>query len=557
MTTVVSLPVVGQALPAWRLRLHGDDFRQPPWRDTDRLALEPHLPPDLLRLARAIDRLVDRLCLEDLVASFFSTRGSPAHRPDLMLKAVLFFTQRGTHSPAEWARLCQDSLTARWLLHGVLPCRARWYAFRKRCRGFIDELNRQLLRLAIGEGLLDPEVAVIDGSFVAANSSRHVLLNGPRLRGRLQTLHAAIAADEAAAGSPSEAIAPGVIAAAAARPGWLAKTPAGRQRQRQSYLKAAAQLCQRLWRNRKRRKEDRKPDDKVLIGLGDPEAALGLDKEKVYRPLLLNVQLVSDLRTDFCIGYGVYASTQDAGTFAPMLTRVEYFTGRKLRQALADSGYASGANLREAEQRGVELLAPYQENDYSEKKAQCKQKQIPKSEFRWQAESRVYVCPEGKELSHVKSQTRQRGEQRQRQEYYRCAAEYCRACPRRGQCAKNPEVGRTVVRGEYEEEVQRQKERMSKEEAKRLYKKRKEQIERRIADGKEHRDLRKLSMRGLEGGNTQVGLLALANNLVTFDKRQHSALAGAAGGRTFSQPPAPPEPRPAPDKVFTLPSHLL
>jgi hypothetical protein len=321
-----------------------------------------------------------------------------------MLAAVLFFTQRGLHSPAQWAVQCQDSLTARWLLRGILPCRARWYAFRKRCSGLIDELNRQLLHLAVEARLLDPDVAVFDGTFIAANSSRHVLLNGPRLRRRLLALHAAIAADDAPPPQPQRQD----QQQAAAPPGWMARTKAGRLRQRRRYLKAAGRLCRRLERNRKRRKEDRKPDDKVLISLGDPEAVLGLDKEKVYRPLY-NVQLVSDLKTDFCTGYGAFASTPDAETFVPMLSRVGYFTGRQVRRAMTDSGYASGANLREAERQEVELIAPYQENDYSKKGAEGKQKQIPKGEFSWDKEKRVYVCPQGKELVHVKSQTRQRG----------------------------------------------------------------------------------------------------------------------------------------------------
>ena len=45
-----SLSVVDQQ-PVWRLRLLGADFIQPPWHDLhpDRLALELHLPPTLLR----------------------------------------------------------------------------------------------------------------------------------------------------------------------------------------------------------------------------------------------------------------------------------------------------------------------------------------------------------------------------------------------------------------------------------------------------------------------------------------------------------------------------
>ena len=40
-----------------------------------------------------------------------------------MLKAVLFLTQRGEHSPAEWSRQSRDSRALTWLLRGADPSR--------------------------------------------------------------------------------------------------------------------------------------------------------------------------------------------------------------------------------------------------------------------------------------------------------------------------------------------------------------------------------------------------------------------------------------------------
>jgi len=261
--------------------------------------------------------------------------------------------------------------------------------------------------------------------------------------------------------------------------------------------------------------EDRKPAEKVRISLGDPEATLGFDKEKVYRPLF-NVQLVSDLKTDFCLAYGVYSGVQDAATLQPMLGRIEYFLDEKIKRLMTDAGYANGATLRLMEGEHVELIAPWQENDWTkDKKAN---KKIPKSAFIWDVQKQTYRCPEGHELKYLRTQTKQRGEVEEKHQQYRCPSEHCQNCPRQKECTKNAKAGRMVVRNEYEPEVQRHRERMQAEEAKELYKKRKEQIERRYADSKEHRHLRKLSMRGLAGANVQIGLTVLANNMVTYDK---------------------------------------
>ena len=100
---------------------------------------------------------------------------------------------------------------------------------------------------------------------------------------------------------------------------------------------------------------------------------------------------------------------------------------------------------------------------------------------------------------------------------------HCQGCERQADCTKKAATGRMVVRNEYEEEVQRHKTRMQSPEVKELYRKRKEQIERRIADTRQHRRLDRLSMRGQDGARLQVGLIVLANNLVTFDKLDRAA----------------------------------
>ena len=591
---VFSLPVLINR-PAWQHRLDSAAFRQPPWPDYHpaRLAIANDLPRDVLHLAHLIDRLVDQISLAAIVASYHG-RGSTPHRPDLMLKAVLFMTQRGMHSPAQWTQQCYENRLVQWLLRGCRPARARWFAFRQRLVPFIDDVNKQVLALAQQQGLLDVQVPVLDGTLLAANSSRHKLINQDTLNRRLVQVEQAIGADtgaqtvappatvgEAAAGArrgeakpdhldccpraQDDAVAPasspsrspaqpasttsrpaaGAAEPAAAhsnsalRPAWLAKTSKGRALQQKRYRQAQQELHKRLVHNAQRRKEDRKPEAQVRISLGDAEATLGLDKEKVYRPLF-NVQLVSDLTTDFCLAYGVFSGVQDAATLKPMLGRIDYFLDKKIRRLMTDAGYATGATLRLLEGEPIELIAPWQENDWTKDKKATKK--IPKSAFIWDEQKQTYRCPEGHELKYVRTQTKRRGTVEEKHQQYRCPAEHCQNCPRQKECTKNATTGRMVVRNEYEPEVQRHRDRMQGEEAKKLYKKRKEQIERRLADSKEHRNLRKLSMHGLAGANVQVGLTVLANNLVVFDKlenqqqrtrKEPGMVASGSAGRTI------------------------
>lgn len=559
MASLCSLPVLDH-WPPWRKRLLGGGFVQPPWHDChpDRLALDADLPAELLRLARTIDSLVDRLDLAALVGSF-SGRGSPANRPDLMLKAVLFFTQRGIHSPAAWFLHSRDSRAVAWLLRGLRPSRDCFYCFRQRLSPFIDDLNRQLLRLAHDFGLLVEAVPVLDGTLIAANSSRRKTVNLATLTDRLEQLLGTIAGDEgadderandtpgAAEPTPAKAVpakvAPVVQSPAAAPlndpvaplpvplkpagsssagdepPGWMAKTSQGKKRQRQRYLKAEKELRRLLEENSRRRKEDRKQHKDVRISLGDPEATLGLDKERVYRPVY-NVQAAVDLNTDFYLGYGVFSGKHDGATLEPMLRRVGGLVPWALiLWVLVDAGYTSGRNLRRMEQQGVLLIGPVGENDYTKSKKKGESsKQTPKSAFRWDQGRGVYVCPEGHDLVKVRVETKTRQGQQERHTRYQCKGGHCPGCPRQQGCTKNPQAGRMVMRNEYEEEINRQRERMQQPQAQQWYKKRKEQAERGFADAKEHRHLRRLSARGQAAAQMQVGLVCLTHNMVVFDQ---------------------------------------
>ena len=94
-----------------------------------------------------------------------------------------------------------------------------------------------------------------------------------------------------------------------------------------------------------------------MVSPSDPEAALGRDKEGVFRPLY-NVQAADDLDSPLILAYEVFAQPNDAGLLGPMLARLREALGRPLRTLLADSAYAGGADLAAAAAAGVTVYAP-------------------------------------------------------------------------------------------------------------------------------------------------------------------------------------------------------
>jgi transposase len=474
-------------------------FVPPPWQEGSSAlqVLADELPAD--HLARQIAQAVDRLDLKAFFASFRG-QGSLPYRPDLLLRVVLFEIREGNRSPARWWRDATDSLAVRWLLQGYKPSRACWYDFRDRVAPWLEGFNEQVLAEAVSDGITTALRGALDGTLIAANASRHRLVNEGKLQERVAQLAQAVDGDKRQ--EPTTA-----------RPGWMAPSATGRETQQQRYQQAQQRMATLQERNRQKRSTKRKAADKIVVSVSDPEAALGRDKDKVYRPLY-NVQLVDDLDSPLILSYGVFAQPNDNGTLEPMLERQAHLAGCKPEILLADAGYASGANLAVAEAVGVTIYAPWQENDFTAGKSK-KPKQLPKEKFSWLEKEQTYQCPQGHRLEYVGTSHHKRSSiETVEVNQYRCPPEHCCACPLHEQCTPNPKAGRTISRGEHDDLIEALRQRMQAPDGKALYRLRRETVELANADFKEHRKIRRFSGRGLRRAEAEIGLLVLVNNLL-------------------------------------------
>jgi transposase len=502
--------------PPTRDRPELDRFATPPWdrQSPQWLQIEADLPAD--HLVRAIDEAVDQLDLTTLYSSYLGV-GSKPHRPDLMLKIALYEIQTGHHSPAQWARDARDRRCLQWLGLGIAPARNRWYAFRDRVGPWLDGYHRQILQRAVAQGLTTARQGSLDGTSVAANASRHRLINLERLQRRLEGLGRAIAADRAGRDT-------GPL------PAWMARRPATRRCQRRRFREALEELLKEHARNARRPRDRRQAPEKIVISTSDPAAASGRDKEKVFRPLY-NLQVVQDLESPLILGYEVFAQATDAGTLMPLRQRARDLTGVWLEQVLADAGYASALDLFDCARAGVDLYAPYQENDRTEeRRSKQPHRPISKSEFVWLPAEQTYVCPQGHRMIKIGREARERAEGRSVElTTYRCPGEHCRACPLAGRCTESAN-GRTIKRNEHEDLIVAHQAKMKTAEAKAIYKQRSQTVELRFADAKTHRGLRRFSGRGLKRVRIEVGLCVLAHNLLAvWRASQRKATEGQNG----------------------------
>jgi hypothetical protein len=467
------------------------------------LKLDAQVPAD--HLAREVIEAMKNLDLSPLYASYLGV-GSLPIRADLMLRIVLIEIRLGRSRPSQWFRDGRENMVLQWAAFGIRPSRTCWYDFADRIAPLLDAWNATILRHAQQQGITRAERGSLDGSFVAANASRHRLLNEKTLQQRLTELNEACQADEGNRPPPQA-------------PTWMAKNPDTRQSQRRRYLHAADRLAELHAVNERQDPKRRRKREKVVVSVSDPAAALGRDKFNVFRPLY-NLQVVRDLDSPLYLGYQVFAQPTDAGTVRPMWQRVGALTGATLKTLVVDAGYVTACTLALCSQLGTTLYGPWQENDYS--KAGQKEKKpraLGKEHFVWDSNRKMYRCPEGHPMRPIgKQKRRQADNQINLFHVYGCAAEHCRACPRQSNCCSNPNRGRSVKRSEHEDLVDAHRARMATAEAKAIYRMRKKTVELAFADLKEHRSLRQFSARGLARTQRQAGSAVLVHNMLAVHR---------------------------------------
>ena len=498
-------------------------FAEPPWDASSPrwLALAAELGADhpARRIARAVDGELDLGALRRSYAG----RGSRPHRPDLLLKLLVFEHERGRPQPVQWHRDLLENKAAQWLTFGIRPSLTSLDEFRDRIQPLLEGLNRQVVRAAIAEGHTDGSCGALDGTAVAANATRHRMVNLRAVEERLEALDREIAeaASSGAAAPPATASAPAPEGGGTAQaPLKTAVTLRGQRRQRAHCRRAREVLRAKLAANDRRRTDKRKPRAKIKVALGDPQAAFGLDKLKTYRPLY-NVQAMSDVRTDLVLAYATTATTADNGLLLPMIGRALAMTGRPLQEVLVDSGYPSGEDLAACVGAGVVVYAPWNENSFTEAKRAKKagEAQVPKDRFVFDPAARTYRCPEGRALRyHGRSRQQRADGDYVTIEIYRAEASDCGGCPLKDRCLRRGSAARTVRRGEHEAHIEELRGRMKEPEAKARYRQRGCTVERRFADLKTHGGLQRFSGRTPERADAQVGLTVLAHNLRTLEQ---------------------------------------
>ena len=338
-----------------------------PWKIDEVLLLPPsvqdYVPRD--HLSRLIVALVrEELDLSAIAGRYTSGLDQPPFDPWMMTALLLHGYASGIYSSRRIAKAAVERADFMMLVAGDPPDFRTISEFRKRHLTALAGLFVQVLKLAEKAGLVKLGHVALDGTKIKANASKHKAMSYERMKKRevelaaevdrwLKAAEAADAEEDKLYGSRRGDEMPDWVADKQKR---LAKIRAAKaELEAEAKAAAAEEMRRRAAAEERRIAEGRKkngktpappkqePDGKAQRNFTDPESRILKTKDGYIQGY--NAQAAVDAEAQIIVAHGLTPSMSDQDQFVPLLDTTEDNLDRKPREASADAGYCSEANL--------------------------------------------------------------------------------------------------------------------------------------------------------------------------------------------------------------------
>ena len=368
---------------------------------------------------RAVDAFVDSL---DMGALGFTkavslSTGRPPYDPADIVKLYVYGHLHQVRSSRRLERECHCNIEVLWLLNRLKPDFKTIADFRRDNREAIARVCRAFMQFCRQQGLFGAELVAIDGSKFAAQNSPQKAFTVAQIEREVKRLderiEAYLAGLDGADASEAREVAPGDARAALAA-----------LRDRRADVAQALGLMEAMKLSQ--------------VTLSDPDSRL-MRASGGGSVVGYNVQIAVDDRHGLIAHHAVTQDVSDQNQLAAVAQGAKEALGCDTLQAVADSGYADGEQIKQCEDDGITSFVPHPRSTNTQGAF------FDKSQFVYEPEQDQYRCPAGEVLRfHSASAKKQ-------------ASNYvgvnCAGCALKPSCTKA--AARWVTRHLYEEELDR------------------------------------------------------------------------------------------------------
>ena len=440
-----------------------------------------------------LKKVMEDLDFSGLLANC-SDKGRTGYNPIMMYAVVTYANMRGVRSVDRIVELCERDLAFIWLTRGQKPKRDAFYEFKgkKLTSEILDDLNYQFLRRLQKEGLVTLKELFIDGTKIEANANRYTFVwRGTinyHLAGLLDSIELTFTRyntflQENGYG-PRYDIGNAQMFVIEGMDKVRSVIEKNRKRKLSKHKKLANNTvieidnCSPLEIRKLQKnlntiasgegiefvygKGKRKPEiqqlyeelehlGQRLMGYKECFEIMGKDRNsysktdleatfmRMKEDHMLNGQLkpaynVQIAVENYFIVHGYVSNDRtDYNTLIPVLEKYQKAFGSVLEEVTADSGYCSEKNLLYLKEKGIESYIKLQ--DHEKRKTRAYAEDISKY-YNMRVEvfedEQFYICHDGRELRHIRTETKEQNGYTQTFEVYGCAD--CSGCEHKARC---------------------------------------------------------------------------------------------------------------------------
>lgn len=370
---------------------------------------------------RVIDAFVDNL---DLAKLEFKTvpanTGRPGYHPSSMLKLFIYGYLNRIQSSRRLERESGRNVELMWLLGRLTPDFKTIADFRKDNGKGIKNTCRTFINLCRQLNVFTDAIVAIDGSKFKAVNSKENNYTPQKLKFHIERVEKHI--DEYLKQMDS------------------ADNEEIQVTDDQPIEEKITKLKQKLTELKALEVKVKNDPDKQ-ISMIDPDSRL-MKTHGMTRTVCYNLQTAVDTKNHLIVAHEV-TNKQDRGQLCQIGKQAQIALEYKGVTVIADKGYYSGQDIKDAQDAGMTALVPKGDTSGSEKKGI-----FNRSLFKYNPDEDVYVCPAGNELTYRHSGV-ENGLTIKR---YYLDVMTCRDCSLKPQCSNSKEP-RRIARWEHQGEM--------------------------------------------------------------------------------------------------------
>ncbi len=440
-----------------------------------------------------LKKVMEDLDFSGLLANC-SDKGRTRYNPIMMYAVVTYANMRGVRSVDRIVELCERDLAFIWLTHGQKPKRDAFYGFKgkKLTSEILDDFNYQFLRRLQKEGLVTLKELFIDGTKIEANANRYTFVWRGTINYHLAGLLDSIELNFARYNTflqengygPKYDIGNAQMFVIEEMDKVRSVIEKNRKRKLSKHKKlanntvieidncspleilklqknlstiATGEGIEFVYGKGKRKPEIQQLYEELehlgqrLMGYKECFEIMGKDRNsysktdleatfmRMKEDHMLNGQLkpaynVQIAVENYFIVHGYVSNDRtDYNTLIPVLEKHQEAFGSVLEEVTADSGYCSEKNLLYLKEKGIESYIKLQ--DHEKRKTRAYAEDISKY-YNMKVEvfedEQFYICHDGRELRHIRTETKEQDGYTQTFEVYGCAD--CSGCEHKARC---------------------------------------------------------------------------------------------------------------------------